>query len=159
VFEDVVEVEIRSIRASEGGASGPRVVLGLCQAGQRVALSLNVGPGDVHALLHELRGEPTVRSQAVALLDRVAAACSGRIVAARLLPVEPGQCRGAVVLETATGPVDIPTEPGQALAVAVCLGVPLLADTELLRPESRDGPLSNAVAAFIDDLDLSGLET
>lgn len=125
---------------------------------ERRGLSLHLAAGDAHALAHELRGQETPRSQAVGLLGQAVAALGGSVRAAHLRPAADGLLSAAVELETSRGRIEVPAAPGQALATAVRLGVPLLADACLLGQDSpAAAPLGGPLAAFLEDLDVTGL--
>jgi hypothetical protein len=143
-----IELEVRGVRMPTHDALPGTVLVGRRHQPDNRVLLVHIGAGDVHALHHELRGQQTMRSRAVCLVGRVAAALGGRLRAARLV---------AAVLEVdaPAGPVEVPAEPGQALAAAVCLRVPLRAEAGLF-PPSQPGQtsLSGPVASFLETLDL-----
>ncbi|HEY8476281.1 MAG TPA: bifunctional nuclease domain-containing protein [Chloroflexota bacterium] len=153
-----IEVELHGVHSSSGDVAHTVAVIGPRHASESRLLALDIGPGDAHFLWHERRGQETVRSQALCLADRIAAAMGGRVAAAHLVSVGPGLVTAAVVLETPSGRVEVPTEPGQAIAISVRLDVPLFVDAALLGPRpSAPEPIGGPLAAFLDTLDLSGL--
>ncbi|MBI4491671.1 MAG: bifunctional nuclease family protein [Chloroflexi bacterium] len=153
------EVEVRGVRMCVGDprqAMAHVVRRGSSSDGGVLCLCLCASDG--HALLHELRDQETSRSQALRLASRIAEALGGRLAAVHLAAHGAGLLRASLAIEIASGSIEVPTEPGQALALAVCLKLPLLADGALFPParaeaESLGGPL----VAFLDTLDLSGL--
>ncbi len=153
-----VELEIRGVRPPAHGAL-PAAAL-LCLRGDAArGLSLQIGVGDAHTLLHELRGEDTPRAQAVRSLGCVAEALGGRVTAARLVSDGPSRLTAVLEVHTPAGSVEVPTAPGQALAAALLLQVPLLADGDMLGGGQQPAPvLGGAVAAFLDALDLRALD-
>lgn len=152
------ELAVRGVRMPLHDALPAVVLVGPRDRPDRPPLALHIGADDAHSLHHELRGQETTRSRAVGLAERVAAALGGRLAAARLIPVGPGVITAEVEVDTPSGPVDVRTEPAQALAAAVSLGVPLLADVALFPPGAPgELSLSEPVASFLDTLDLTGL--
>src|SRR5687767_10769364 len=121
-----IELVVRGVRMVAEPDGLPTVLVGPCNRADVNLLTVHVGPGDAHSLQHELQGQPTTRSQAVSLLERVAAALHGQMIAAHLVSIRPGLITGAIEIATPQGLIQVPTEPGQALSIAVCLGLPLL---------------------------------
>lgn len=154
----VIELEVRGVHpCTPEMLPVAAVVCRRDQPGQQ-ALCVTIGAGDAHALRHELQGQETPRSQAVGVARHIAEALGGRLAAARLVADGPGQLTARLEVETTAGPVAVPATPGQALAAAVCLGVPLLADAALFPPEADAAvALGGPIAAFLDTLDLHAL--
>lgn len=157
-LEPELELEVRGVRLPLHDALPAMALVVRRGDEERRGLSLQIAAGDAHALAHELRGQETPRSQAVGLLRQAVEALGGSVRAAHLRPAAAGLLSAAVELETARGRVEVPTPPGQALAAAVRLGLPLLADAALFPPDepgavALDGPL----AAFLETLDVRGL--
>jgi bifunctional DNase/RNase len=153
-----IELEVRGVRMPTHDALPGAVLVGRRHQPDNRVLLVHIGAGDVHALHHELRGQQTMRSRAVCLVGRVAAALGGRLRAARLVAAGAGRLAAVLEVDAPAGPVEVPAEPGQALAAAVCLRVPLRAEAALF-PPSQPGQmsLSGPVASFLDTLDLSEL--
>lgn len=95
-------------------------------------LSFRIGACEAQALLRELRGQETIRSRAVHGMARVAAALGGSLTAVRLLRSGPGLARAVVHIETVDGVIDVPADPGLALATAILLDLPLLVERALV---------------------------
>jgi hypothetical protein len=123
--------------------------------GARVLL-LSLCADDLHALNHEIRGQMTLRSQAVELACAVAVALSGQVTAANLVAAPGGGFSATLEIDGPRGRSSIPVPPGPALAAAVRLGLPLRTD-EVLLPASDAPALAAPVAEFLDSLDLSAL--
>lgn len=114
---------------------------------------------DAHVLQHELRGEETMRGQTIRLIGQVADLLGGRLAAARLVKQGCHTLTAIVEVSTPDGLAELPIEPGQALAIAVRLRIPLFADAALFpagdsTPERGAPPLSRAVTAFLESLDV-----
>jgi bifunctional DNase/RNase len=152
-----IEIEVRGVQPHE--ESRGLVLVGRRGGSDPQVLALEIPRGDVHALWHELQGHETTRTQAVDLAGSIAAALGGRFVAVRLSACEPGFVKGSIEIETSGGTVGVFTQPGQALAWALRLGLPLLADDDVLPPIEKpsDPALAGPVAAFLNSLDLGGL--
>jgi hypothetical protein len=153
-----IELVVRGIQmpTDEGGLAS--IVIGPCNHPTTALLTMQVGTGDAHALGHELRGETTTRSQAVCLVSRVAEALGGTVVAAHLVLIRPGVVTGSLEVETPSGTVSIPAEPGQVLSAAICLDIPLIAERDLFAPPRPETPITGQLATFLAGLDLSDLE-
>lgn len=159
--QDTVELEVRGVRPQPGDTVLPIAAV-VHRRGRPAdeALSIVIGAGDAHTLAHELRGEQTPRSQAVEVVSRVADALGGRLRAALLVADGPRQLTGRIEIDCASGVLTVDATPGQVLAAAVCLGVPLLADACLFQLSSNDesdAELGDSLATFLRDLDMSGL--
>jgi bifunctional DNase/RNase len=153
-----VELEVRGVRMPANQALAAVALVGRRGTADGRVLSLQIGVGDAHSLHHELHGHETTRSQAVSLAGRLVGALGGRLKATRLVAEGPNTVTAVVEIETPTGSVEVPAEPGQALATAVHLGLPLLGDPVLFPPrQSRESVLTGPIAAFLDSLDLRGL--
>jgi bifunctional DNase/RNase len=151
-----IEIEVRGVQPQE--ASRGLVLVGRRGGSDRQVLALEIASGDVHALWHELQGHETTRTQAVDLAGSIAAALGGHFVAVRLSACEPGFVKGSIEIQTSDGTVGVLTQPCQALAWALRLGIPLLADDDMLPPVERSDPaLAGPLAACLDTLDLGGL--
>lgn len=152
-----VELEVRGVRPSTPEAVPVAAVVRRRDRADDQVLCVTIGAGDAHALWHELHGQETPRSQAVGVVSRLAEALGARLAAALLVADGPGQLTARFEVETPGGSVGVPATPGQALAAAVCLGVPLLADAALF-PADAAVVLGDPIAAFLDSLDLRALE-
>lgn len=157
--QSAVEVEIRDVSIPAlplHGSYAARVVLGRRSYPAERALSLQVGFAEAHALQHELRGNETMRSQTIRLLGEVTTALGGRVMAARLVKQAPHILTATIDVATPQKTIELPTEPGQALALAVRLGIPLLADPAVFSSasESAAPPLSPVISNFLQTLDL-----
>lgn len=154
-----VEIEIRDVTIPARPFLDPcaaRVILGRRSHPEERALSLQVGIAEAHALQHELRGQETMRSQTVRLCDEITSVLGGHLVAARLIKQGPHLLTAVVEIATPDNVVALPAEPGQALAIAVRLRVPLFADPAVFPAdlESTAPPLSPAIVNFLNTLDL-----
>jgi hypothetical protein len=110
-------------------------------------------------LAHERAGSETSRIQAISLANRIAQVLQADVVGALLIQCQPGCLRAAIQLRTPDALVEVPTEPCQALAAAVCLHIPLLADRRLFEHTQITPPvIDGSLAAFLETLDLSKLD-
>src|SRR5687767_11280607 len=142
---------IRELRAPLADAQ-PSIVMGPLGEPEGPALAMPLPAVEAHTLYHELHGQQTPRSHAMGLLGRVVDALGGRLRAARLERDENHQLAGTLEIETANGVVEIEVCATQALAVAARLGVPLLADAELLAHGGPRSELESAVADIVNGL-------
>ena len=155
----LVELEVRGIRLGTHREQAAVALVAPRDRSAACALSFFIGAGDAHALGHELGGEETTRSQALQLVSRAVSLLGGRLAAVHLVPTEFGMLTGTLEIETPLGYVSVPAEPGQVLAVAVRLGVPLLGDSSLfasLAPPAAE-PLSPMWTGLLESIDLCGL--
>jgi bifunctional DNase/RNase len=151
-----VELEVRHVHlVSDDPAQADAYICARGDAPSR-ALRLRLSYGDAHQLAHELQGQETPRSHAVAVMRDLAHSLGGRLEAVCLGPNANNQIIAVLRVSRADGPVEFPVSPGQALAIAVRLGVKLLGDERLLSLTSQPVP-PDPVARFLETLDLSGL--
>lgn len=148
-----VEIAIRDVNCPLLEPRAASVIIGRRDRPEERAFSLCIGAAEAHALQHELRGEETMRSQALHLAHCIAAVLGGRLKAARLVPSGRGVLSALIEVETPLGPVEVPIQPGQALALATRLGVPLLAAACLFPTQVVPTPLGQAVLDFLETLD------
>jgi bifunctional DNase/RNase len=148
---ELVELDVREVRPPSSG-TGPAVVV--CPRGQRhgPSLAVPIGAAEAHALYHELNAQDTPRSHALLLLGSVIEAVGGRACAARLTADDHDGLGGLLEIELANGRVQVGACPSQALAVAVRLGLPLLADASLLADAPRRTSLETVVADLVNGL-------
>ncbi len=152
-----IEVELRRVHVCPAGQRGAAVIAPRDPADGH-SLWIDLQHHEAHVLAHELAGEETSRSQAISLTNRIAQVLQGGVVGALLIQCHEGCLRAAIQVRTPDALVEVPTEPGQALAAAVCLHIPLLADRRLfVHSEEQLPPISGSVASFLESLDLSSL--
>lgn len=128
----MIEMVVRGVeRCSRSGQ--PVAVLEARAAALYPRIALTVTPGEAHALVHELRHQDTLRTQAFALLARVLTNLHGRLAAVEIRPARDRLATALLRLECPTGRSRVPVEVGQAIGLAVRLKIPLLASRSLLR--------------------------
>lgn len=156
---DRVPLYVRCIHACEPGTRKAKVILASGRHPDSASVNVSLEAGDLHALLHELCGEETTRTQALALVRRVADALGGRLTAALLSSHGTSLVGAAIEVETGGRRVRIPTEPGQAIGLSVQLGIPLLGDRRLLQSPGCDTPwpLGGSVDQFLKEIELKFL--
>ncbi|MPZ13736.1 MAG: hypothetical protein GEU73_04820 [Chloroflexi bacterium] len=154
---DAVEVLLRKVRVGPGDEPAAAIVAPRDPA-DGCALCIDLGHREAQTLAHELQGGETSRGQALVLVNRVAELLQGAVVGAFLLSCRPGCLRAAIRVRTPSALVELPTEPGQALAAALLLQIPLLADRKLFERGPTEPPsINGSLAAFLDTLDVSCL--
>jgi bifunctional DNase/RNase len=153
-----IEVVLRTVRAFPTDQR-PAAVIAPRNPAEGRALSIFLGHQEAQMLARELCDSETSRSQAISLASRIAEALQGGLVGALLTQCHPGCLRAAIQIRTPAALVEIPTEPGQALAAAVCLHLPLLADRRLFEGEELAPPtIGGSLGTFLETLDLSSLD-
>jgi hypothetical protein len=165
-FPDRVTAEVRGLRAHRCRGRHAEVVVARCGQEEGPIIAVKVGPLELPDLVRELAGEETARCRALALLSSVAEVCGGRLSAACLIEQAPGMLGTTLEIALPFGAVHLPTQPGEALAASVLLGLPLLADRSLFeprpaceRPSEMDAPpasfgnLSRSLQEFLASLD------
>lgn len=168
-----IELEVQQVRLDADRAPLAEVIV--CQRADhhQPALQLRIASGEAHLLAHELQGHETPRSLAVATLGDVVACLGGRLSAVYLSATPAGQVIAMLKVDLSGGCVDFQISPGQALAIAVRLGVTLLGDARLFAPPTGapavphaavDSPTpgstttqTDPITQFLNSLDLSGL--
>ncbi len=116
---------------------------------------LEVANAELADLVRELNGEETPRARALALSVRVAQIGGFRVSAACLVDRAPGLVGTEFEIETPYGIAYVAGGPGEILAAAATLGVPLLADRSLLEnPPTEPPELSDPVRTFLKSLGL-----
>jgi bifunctional DNase/RNase len=155
--EDRVEVELRSVQ--RGNADDRAVVIVAPRnPAHGCPLWIDVGDREARALTCELQGEETSRTQALVLSSRIAQVLQGNLVGGVLIRCATGFLKAAIQIRTPDGLIEVPTEPGHALAAAAWLHRPLLADRKLFdTPASRPTPITGSLADFLVSLDLNDL--
>jgi bifunctional DNase/RNase len=132
-----------------------RLAVVMCPLGQPdgPSLALPVGAAEAHTLFHELNGQDTPRGHAMWLVGRVVDALGGHLRATRLTRDDDDdhELAGVLEIEAADGIVEVSVCATQALAVAARLGLPLVADTDLLETTPRSH-IEAAVADIVNGL-------
>ena len=129
--------------------------VGPCNLPDRQILCLEISAAEAHLLHHELGCEETLRSQVVVLMNRVVSAAGARVAGARLIAAAPDVFAAAIQIVVGDRLIEVPAEPAHAIAVAVRLGVPLVAEAALFPPCRCEeaAPLSRAIADLLDALE------
>jgi bifunctional DNase/RNase len=148
---------VRGLRQDQGSRTPNCVVLSQEDSPTPAGLALDVGSREAHYLGHELKGEMTLRSEVLQLLDRVVTHLGARLMEARIVDCEDGSASGNLLLETAQGCLTMNVSPGQAVAVALAVGVPLSAESTLLLARPEQAKLSEPISSFLASLNLEAL--
>jgi bifunctional DNase/RNase len=154
---DRVPVALRSIRFRSPDESAAAIVAPI-DSSEGSALWIGINDREARVLAFELDGNATSRVQAIVLSSRIAEVLQGHIAASILLASSRGSLRAAVEIETPHGLIEVPTEPGHALAAASWLQIPLLADRRLFGQPCEQHPITGPLASFLSSLDLSGFD-
>lgn len=110
---------------------------------QYPSLVVTLSGAEACSLSHELSLHPTLRSRAFGLLARCLGRFESQIVVIRLLAATAGLASAELELNCPSGTSRVSTEVGQALGLAVALGLPLLAAEELLSPPASEPDRAN----------------
>jgi hypothetical protein len=138
----MLELQVRHVRMPLHDALPAVVLLSPRDWPDARVLRVPIGAADAHALLSELRGAP-----ACGRAGSPGGLLSGTLSRGLVVRLVPAAGVAERALEPAGGIVDVPMEPGQALAAAVRLGIPVLGDPRLFSDESVEPA---GVAAFLE---------
>ena len=172
-MSEEVELELRDVHFTHQPAARADAIVCQRDAATPRGLCVRLGYDDGHQLVHELQGQETARSHAIALMRDVLECVGAQVVCACLRADGTGDLRGSVQVSVPTGQVTFAVSPGHALAVAIRLGVSLVGDEQLFRELAEaqatqatqaTGLTSEAGASggetidqFLASLDLTGL--
>ncbi|GEM_PF-6735842 len=151
----LVELEVRGIWSGESPPRPPSALLRPRARPGAPSLSLSLASSEAHLLAHELRGQPTVRSQALDFALRAIEALGAHPLSVHLIAAGPGLATASARVQMSTGCVDVALTPGLALALHAWLRLPLLAPGALVasdRPEAEPS-LAPALARLIEALE------
>lgn len=126
----MVETSVRTVTLHPQSGR-PIAVLRPC-ADDGSGLALPISKPEACALAHELAGRPSQRQQSLVLLARCLHTGGGRIAAIRIVPGADGAPSARLELEWPAGRADEMIPIGQALGLAVTLGMPVLVAEALL---------------------------
>lgn len=111
------------------------------------SLVVTLSRAEACSLSHELSLRPTLRSRAFGLLARCLGRFESQVVVIRLLAATAGLASAELELDCPSGTSRVSTEVGQALGLAVTLGIPLLAAEELMSTTDSDTGRANDAPA------------
>lgn len=141
----MIELEVRHVRMPLHDALPAVAVLGPRGQAHAPTLSVAVGAEDAHALLGAMRGMHG-RNGLAALLARWIGR-GGHAAVVRLIPAGQDLPTSEQAAREQCGLVDVPLEPGAALAAAVRLGLRVLGDPRLFSAD--DALEGTGLVAFL----------